>query len=138
VLDGSAAYLRYDLLHDDQRPLEAFIARHNRYSTLEARSRFAAEHGLGTDRRLAGRWFGSPIERKRWLRERIWPHVPAKPLALFTYMYLVRQGYRDGRPGLIFCLLQAYQELTVGLKLAELRAGLTSGTGPALRSARTV
>src|SRR5262249_28335449 len=49
VLDGAAAYLRYDLLHDDQRPLEAFIARHNRYSTLEARARFAAEHGLGTD-----------------------------------------------------------------------------------------
>jgi glycosyltransferase involved in cell wall biosynthesis len=135
VLDGPAAYLQHDLLHDDRRPFEAFIARHNRYSTLEARARFAAEHGLGSEQRLAGRWFGSPIERKRWLRERIWPHVPAQPLALFVYMYLVRQGFRDGAPGLIFCLLQAYQELAVGLKLAELRAGLSSGAGPALSSA---
>ncbi len=72
------------------------------------------------------------------MRERVWPHVPAKPLALFVYMYLVRQGFRDGRPGLIFCLLQAYQELAVGLKLGELRVGLSSDAGPALSSARSL
>src|SRR6266511_1760347 len=36
VLNGRVGYLRHDLLHLDQRGLEAFIARHNRYSTLEA------------------------------------------------------------------------------------------------------
>ena len=36
VLNGRAGYLHDDLLHLDQRGLEAFVARHNRYSTLEA------------------------------------------------------------------------------------------------------
>ena len=47
--------------------------------------------------------------------------VPAKPLALFVYMYLVRRGFLDGRAGLALCVFHAFQELMVGLKLAELR-----------------
>ncbi len=43
VLDGRVGYLQADLLHDDQRGLEAFVARHNRYSTLEAAARWKAE-----------------------------------------------------------------------------------------------
>src|SRR5207302_7560434 len=43
VLNGRVGYLQSDLLHDDLRGLEAFIARHNRYSTLEAAARYKAE-----------------------------------------------------------------------------------------------
>jgi glycosyltransferase involved in cell wall biosynthesis len=121
VLQGGAGYLQHDLLHADERGLEAFIERHNRYSTLEARARLSTERSSTNTGRLAGRWFGSPVERKRLLRERVWPKVPAQPLALFVYMYLLRRGFLDGRAGLALCVLQAYQEFTVGLKLAELR-----------------
>jgi glycosyltransferase involved in cell wall biosynthesis len=118
VLDGSVGYLRHDLLHLDRRGLDAFIARHNRYSTLEAAARFKAERASAPSvRRLRG----APVERKRFLRERIWPSVPAKPLALFLYMYVVRRGFLDGRPGLALCVFHAFQEFMVGLKLSELR-----------------
>jgi glycosyltransferase involved in cell wall biosynthesis len=119
VVQGPVGYLQHDLWHQDRRGLEAFFSRHNRYSTLEAMARLEAERGQA--QRLRGRWFGSPVERKRLLRERVWPLVPAKPLALFLYMYLVRQGFRDGRAGFAFCVFHAFQEFTVGLKLAELR-----------------
>jgi glycosyltransferase involved in cell wall biosynthesis len=121
VLDGPAGYLRHDLLHDDQRGLEAFVARHNRYSTLEAAARFKAQQGAPDRARLPLRLLGAPVERKRYLRERIWPRVPAKPLVLFAYMYVLRRGFLDGRAGLALCLFHAYQEFMVGLKLAELR-----------------
>jgi glycosyltransferase involved in cell wall biosynthesis len=121
VLDGRVGYLRNDLVHADRRGLEAFIERHNRYSTLEARARLEAERAETKSGRLAGRWHGSPVERKRLLRERVWPRVPAKPLALFVYMYVLRRGFLDGGAGLAFCVMQAWQEFTVGLKLAELR-----------------
>jgi hypothetical protein len=121
VLHGPAGYLRHDLLHQDRRGLEAFIARHNRYSTLEAAARFKAETGSAERARLPAHFFGGPVERKRYLRERVWPRVPAKPLALFVYMYLLRQGFRDGPAGFAFCVFHAFQEFTVGLKLAELR-----------------
>jgi len=118
VLNGSVGYLKYDLLHHDRRGLEAFIARHNRYSTLEASARFAAQRQAGRSHANLPR---SPVERKRFLRERVWPHMPAKPLALFLYMYVLRRGFLDGRAGLALCAFHAFQEFMVGLKLAELR-----------------
>ncbi len=121
VLDGPAGYLRNELLHLDRRGLEVFVARHNRYSTLEAAARFKAERDAPDRARLPLSLLGSPVQRKRFLRERVWPRVPAKPLALFVYMYLVRRGFLDGRAGLALCVFHAFQEFMVGLKLAELR-----------------
>ena len=121
VLNGAAGYLRNDLLHLDRRGLEAFVARHNRYSTLEAAARFKTERDAPDRARLPLSLLASPVQRKRFLRERIWPRVPAKPLALFVYMYLVRRGFLDGRAGLALCVFHAFQEFMVGLKLAELR-----------------
>lgn len=121
ILDGRAGYLRNDLLHDDQRDLEAYVARHNRYSSLEAAARLKVEQNASDRARLPLRLLASPVQRKRLLRERVWPRIPAKPLALFIYMYLVRQGFRDGSAGLALCLFHAWQELMVGLKLGELR-----------------
>jgi glycosyltransferase involved in cell wall biosynthesis len=121
MLDGPVGYLRNDLLHLDRRGLEAFVARHNRYSTLEAAARFKAERDAPDRARLPLSLLASPVQRKRLLRERIWPRVPAKPLALFVYMYLVRRGFLDGRAGLALCVFHAFQEFMVGLKLAELR-----------------
>ena len=121
VLNGPAGYLRHDLLHLDQRGLEAFVARHNRYSTLEAAARFKAEHDAPDRARLPLSLLASPVQRKRLVRERVWPRIPAKPLALFVYMYVLRRGFLDGRAGLALCVFHAFQEFMVGLKLAELR-----------------
>jgi glycosyltransferase involved in cell wall biosynthesis len=121
VLNGAADYLSSDLLHQDRRGLEAFVARHNRYSTLEAAARFKAERDAPDRAHLPVSLLASPVQRKRFLRERVWPRVPGKPLALFVYMYVLRRGFLDGRPGLALCLFHAFQELMVGLKLAELR-----------------
>jgi glycosyltransferase involved in cell wall biosynthesis len=121
VLNGRVGYLRSDLLHLDRRGLEAFVARHNRYSTLEAAARFKAERDAPDRAHLPVSLLASSVQRKRFLRERIWPQVPAKPLALFVYMYVLRRGFLDGRAGLALCVFHAFQEFMVGLKLGELR-----------------
>jgi glycosyltransferase involved in cell wall biosynthesis len=121
VLDGPVGYLRHDLLHHDRRGLEAFVARHNRYSTLEAQARFKAAVDAPDRARLAGSLLASAVQRKRFLRERVWPKIPAKPLTLFVYMYVIRRGFLDGHAGLALCVFHAFQEFMVGLKLRELR-----------------
>ena len=121
VLNGRVGYLRNDLLHFDKRGLEAYIARHNHYSTLEAAARLKAERNTADRARLPVSLLASPVQRKRFVRERIWPSVPFKPLALFVYMYVLRRGFLDGRAGLALCVFHAFQEFMVGLKLAELR-----------------
>jgi glycosyltransferase involved in cell wall biosynthesis len=127
VLNGRAGYLKADLLHADQRGLEAFVARHNRYSTLEAAARWKAESNAPDRARLPVKLLASPVQRKRFLRERIWPSLPAKPVVLFVYMYLLRRGFLDGRAGLALCVFHAFQEFMVGLKLAELRRLSSTG-----------
>jgi glycosyltransferase involved in cell wall biosynthesis len=121
VLKGTTGYLKNDLLHEDRRGLEAFVGRHNRYSTLEAAARFKAGRDAADRARLPVGLFSSPVQRKRYLRERIWPKMPAKPLTLFVYMYILRRGFLDGRAGLALSTFHAFQEFMVGLKLAELR-----------------
>lgn len=121
VLNGRVGYLQHDLLHHDRRGLDEFIARHNRYSTLEAVARLKAERDAPDGARLPLSLLASPVQRKRYLRERVWPLVPAKPLALFVYMYVLQRGFLDGQAGLALCVFQAFQEFMVGLKLAQLR-----------------
>jgi glycosyltransferase involved in cell wall biosynthesis len=126
VLEGRAGYLPHDLLHVDRRPFSAFVDRHNRYSSFEAEARLAAEARRGGQGRLSPRLLGAPVERKRFLRERVWPRLPCKPLVLFVYMYLVRRGLLDGRAGLTLCVFHAWQEFVVGVKLEELRRAVTA------------
>ena len=80
-----------------------------------------AERDAPDRARLPLNLLASPVQRKRYLREKIWPRMPAKPLALFVYMYVVRRGFLDGRAGLALSTFHAFQEFMVGLKLAELR-----------------
>ncbi|HEX8913380.1 MAG TPA: glycosyltransferase family 2 protein [Humisphaera sp.] len=98
--------------------LGEWIEKHNRYSTLEAREQFnrlrmpTATH----------RFFGPPVERRRFLKERLLPRLPGSWLMRFLWMYVLRGGFTDGRPGLYYCLLMASYELFIRLKVEELSA----------------
>lgn len=119
IVEGSVGYLQHDLVHEDRRGLDAFLARHNRYSTMEAMERLARLRG----ERIALTWknLRDPVKRKRVIRERLWPWVPFKPAAFFFYMYVWRLGFLDGMPGFWFSVLQAIQEFHTNLKVRELR-----------------
>ncbi|MBI3317977.1 MAG: glycosyltransferase family 2 protein [Candidatus Omnitrophica bacterium] len=120
ILQGQAGYLSHDLIHEDRRGLAEWIARHNQFSSLEAQERLAALLGKkGTG--FHGNLFGGEVERKRFLKEKVFLRLPAKPLLWFLYLYVIRWGFLDGRAGFHFCLLQGIQEYQVSLKVEELR-----------------
>jgi glycosyltransferase involved in cell wall biosynthesis len=120
-IDGEVGYLGTPLLHDDYRGLTPWIDRHNRYATWEAH----------LYRRLRSEPIGvSPIafirldafRRKRVLR-RVWVRMPLRPLMRFFVWYVLRRGFLDGRAGFSFCVLMAYHEFVIGMKLRELERG---------------
>lgn len=117
VVDGQTGYLRGDLIHNDFKDMDAWIAKHNRYATLEARELLAAS----PDDRLTGRWTGSRVERRRWIKERLWNRLPLRPLWLFIYLYVVRLGFLDGRLGFRFCLMHAVFDAFTASKVWEAR-----------------
>lgn len=119
-LDGPAGYLRSPMLHEDFKDLSHFIDRHNRYSTWDAKMRSVLRKGDETVAAIDARLFGSPTERKRWLKQ-LWVRLPMRPLLRFVYMYVVRLGFLDGRAGFLYSAFKAVQEFHINAKMYEER-----------------
>lgn len=118
IVDGKAGYLAHPMEHYDRRPLEFYISKHNHYSTLEAHEMHRIR--LHTSDPVMEPFFSSPQARRRWIKQRVWPHLPARWAFRFFYMYIWRLGILDGWIGFHFCLFLASYEHQVGLKLFEM------------------
>jgi glycosyltransferase involved in cell wall biosynthesis len=129
---GTTGFLRAPLLHNDDRGLTAWLARHNMYATWEAHvyAKFRDEP-LGFGPRSFLRL--DAFRRKRALR-RLWVRMPGRPLLRFVTWYFARRGFLDGRQGFTFCLLMAYYEFIIGAKMRELPTADAQRTGRAIES----
>src|SRR6059036_3736240 len=103
IVDGATGYLKGHMEHNDRRGLEAYMAKHNRYSTLEA-AEIVRQQQMGSNGTLDAKFFGNPLQRRRWIKHHLYPRLPAKWLLRFLFMYIVRLGFLDGLTGLRFCL----------------------------------
>jgi glycosyltransferase involved in cell wall biosynthesis len=107
------------LVHEDVKSWERHIAKHNRYSTLEAEARWArqaqnrARLSLATARKQRHL-------RRRWLREQIWDRLPARPAVRFFQVYVLGGGFLDGSAGFRIALFHAWQEMCTDLKYENL------------------
>ena len=116
IVDGPTARLKHIMLHNDRRGLEHFIAKHNRYSTLEA-----MELAKGRRTEQAEK-FERGIAFRRWLKYNVLPRLPFGGLWRFGYMYFLRLGVLDGINGFRFCVFLASYDFFISLKLIDQRA----------------
>jgi glycosyltransferase involved in cell wall biosynthesis len=122
LVTGAIGKLKTSLIHNDAKGLEAYIARHNFYSSWEARQRFNyLATGTWGEASVRPRCFGNTQERRRWLKGLILK-LPFEPLLWFTYHYLLMLGFLEGRAGLIASQLRARHFSHVRAKLYELQA----------------
>jgi glycosyltransferase involved in cell wall biosynthesis len=130
LLDGRSAYLKNDLLHEDFKSIYHFIERHNRYSNWDARVYRNLAGGAELSDSIGASFFGSPLERKRFIK-RMWARFPFRPALRFLWMYVIKRGFLDGRPGLIFCTLMTMHEAVISAKIYEqqIEAKKKSGVG---------
>ncbi len=94
LVDGRVGYLRNDIVHEDRKSLYFLLERHNKYSTADAQEMLLLERGLlkpGVPPRL----FGNSVERRRYIKEKVWRRLPLKPLWLFLYQYFFSLGFLD-------------------------------------------
>jgi glycosyltransferase involved in cell wall biosynthesis len=104
------------LVNDDVESWEDYIAKHNRYSTLEAGSRIELRRGTAEMTTFVDA-LRRPYLRRRWLREHVWQRLSARPALRFVQMYLVAGGILDGRAGFRRALFEAWQEMCIDLKV---------------------
>lgn len=121
IVNGSVGRLQTPIIHEDFKGLEAYISRHNQYSTWEARLRRAYLDGgaYGTES-VQPRLFGNAQERRRFLKK-LAIRTPFEPLLWFLYHYVMRGGFIEGRPGLIASQIRASYISQVRAKMFELK-----------------
>jgi len=102
IVYGAAGRLRGDLMHASAESLDAYIAKQNRYTSLQA----AALHASGS---RAGAM-----------------HLALSPLARFIRFYVLKLGFLDGAAGFAHIAIGAFASF---LKYAKLRALDTEARG---------
>lgn len=95
LADGPVAQLDGDLLHDSAESLASYLTKQNRYTTL------AAEMAIAAGKR------SSP------------GRIAFSPLVRFIKFYLIRQGFRDGLPGLIHIAIGCFNSFLKYAKMFE-------------------
>jgi glycosyltransferase involved in cell wall biosynthesis len=118
VVEGTTGQLA---AHIDHYPFSHgvahWIARHNKYSDMEAIEAVKAREQLAF--KLHDVFSRDPNVRRRALKE-VFFRMPARPAVKFVYYYLWRRGFLDGRPGFTYATLQAFYEYMIECKRREL------------------
>ena len=109
VVDGRTELAGKDADLEDgvMSSLRDFTVSHARWAVFEAVESILAEKETGE---VNARLLGNPIERKRWLKSRVFQRSPLF-LRSFLYLfhrYFVKLGFLDGKEGLIFHFLQGF------------------------------
>src|SRR4051812_41913026 len=113
-LRGKVLRLRHELDHHAYPTISAWVEKHDRYATWGAEMygrflRAPAPAAIGAGKRL-----------KRRLKK-VYLRLPMRPLVRFVYAYVLRLGFLDGMPGLVFCTLLAFYDFLAWANVYELR-----------------
>lgn len=120
IIDGPVGYLKGEMRHEDRRGREYIWKKHLRYAELEAREMIKVVKNK-TGAGLKPSFFGNSLERRRAIKESIWPHLPAKWLLRFLYMYFLKFGFMDGSAGLDMCIFISRYEREISKKYSQLK-----------------
>jgi len=103
--------------------LSHWLERHNIYSTLEAIELSSSNMDLKfiTIYQAA---FSSSFSQRRFCQKKLFCSLPYRPVVKFVWLYFLKRGFLDGRPGLIYALLQAIYEFYIVLKIQEMKNSL--------------
>lgn len=121
-VEGDVGRLEGDLIHDDQRGVGHWIDKHNEYARLEAKKLLQSE--AERDRKDKISHSDLYLQFKQWLEDNVWYKLPlfTRPFALFTYRYILRGGFLDGKEALSYHFLHSlWYRFLVDLKYREMK-----------------
>ena len=121
--NGVAMTLNLDIVDNPLTNLASWVDKHNHYSTLEAHM-VLSQQDQDNPEFIPVRFWGSKVERIRWIKLRVFYKLPlfVRPLLYFLYRYLFRFGFLDGREGLLFHFMHGlWYRILVDGKILEQR-----------------
>jgi len=112
ILNGPIGRLRQPITHQDFKGMEAYLNRHNEYSSWEASRYMALRRGSPNN------W--KKLTRRQRLKYRLMNSYFLGPLYFFAG-YIGKLGLLDGRAGFIFAILKMYYFIQIKCKINALR-----------------
>ncbi|MFA7235493.1 MAG: glycosyltransferase family 2 protein [Phycisphaeraceae bacterium] len=126
LTDGQIVSFRGDLVDENLQNLTWWINKHNGYATREAIDLLTQRHLAKDDPARTHERFNTTNRqagRQRWLKSNIYYGLPifCRAWFYFLYRYVLRVGFLDGYPGMVFHLMQGlwYRSL-VDAKISEI------------------
>src|SRR5262249_17762994 len=128
IVNGKIKKLNHDYIDVLTSDLDTWTFRHMHWANLEAKQLVTERNNNRAHVRPSV--FGTPIERKRWLRNGFYENAPLflRPFLYWIYRYFFRLGFLDGKEGFIFHFLQAFWfRLIVDVKIDLMRRKSATG-----------
>jgi hypothetical protein len=124
IVNGRVGHLRNDFVDNNKKGITDWIEKHNKYATFEARELMKNINNPEVTDELAN-LFGTQVERKRWIREKIWNRLLPpliRPFLYYLYRYFLRLGFLDGKVGFIYHTLHGlFYRLLIDVKFIEMK-----------------
>jgi len=124
LITGNTLVLKSNVIDIITDSLTTFIARHNKWATLEAQDALQLESDMYSDAQVVKpNKNGNLMEKRRYQRLKYYSY----PLFTRTYIYFVYRfffkfGFLDGKEGVIFHILQGFWfRFLVDAKIYEMR-----------------
>jgi glycosyltransferase involved in cell wall biosynthesis len=129
VVNGQTLQLSQCLDHYPfSKGISHWLNRHNSYSSLEA-DQFLLNATSEGNVSLYKAFFADNFQTRRYHQKRLFYELPCRPIVKFVLLYFLRRGFLDGRPGLMYALLQSIYEYFIVLKVDEkMEVEITQGT----------
>jgi glycosyltransferase involved in cell wall biosynthesis len=120
---GDVRRLQHDLIEANKKEddITFWVDKHNRYARLFALEQLERSGQAGYA--ITPSFFGNPDQKTLSLKL-LWAKLPlyVRPFLYFTYRYVLRLGFLDGKEGAIFHFLQAFWfRLLVDINIDQLR-----------------
>ena len=106
IVDGMVQQLEGDII-DVTNDLKIWFERHMKWAEREAAQVLLKSKN---SKLIQGRFTGTPIERRRWLKNNLYYKMPLfiRCFGYFMFRYFLRMGILDGYKGFIFHFLHAF------------------------------
>jgi glycosyltransferase involved in cell wall biosynthesis len=118
IINGKHGYLtNYFDHYNFSKGITEWIDKHNKYSLLEAKE------GIKLKRSRAGSFqdiFSNDKSIRRKALKELSFRLPFRPIVKFIYLYFIKFGFLDAKPGFTYCILQSIYEYMIVLKMREI------------------
>lgn len=115
IVKGVIRHVSGDMEHHDSPDLDHWLDKQNRYSTAEA-----VAACLGSNLADTPRLFGSPLQRRMWLKARFY-RIPFRYVPLFLYHWIWLGAWRSGWAGYAWARMRCEVYRLIEYKRREIK-----------------